>query len=162
MPQIHVRTYATASEAERAAFLRLVPEGGAMTESAVRLGLPRAEALVICAEAGRILGVAAVKVPKPGYRLGLMAVAKAGFDLPEAAFPRELGYVAVESFARRHGICTRLCAEAMRLAAGRGMFATTGRDVMRDRILPRLGFVDAGTSWQGRLEPVHLMVRPGG
>jgi GNAT superfamily N-acetyltransferase len=162
MRQVLIKTYAEASAAEREAFYRLVPEGGAMTEAAVRAGLPLAEALVICAEVGRIVGVAALKVPKAGYRLGLGGAEKAGFALPEAEFPRELGYVAVDGFARRQGICTLLCAEAMRLAAGRGLFATTGRDVMRDRILPRYGFVDAGASWQGRLEPVHLMVRRAG
>ena len=47
MLQVHVRTPAEASEQEQAAFLRMVPEGGAMTEAAVRAGLPLAEALVI-------------------------------------------------------------------------------------------------------------------
>ena len=96
MLQVHVRTPAEASEQEQAAFLRMVPEGGAMTEAAVRAGLPLAEALVICAEDGQILGVAALKVPKPGYRAGLGAAAKSGFALAEAGFPRELGYLAVD------------------------------------------------------------------
>ena len=47
------------------------------------------------------------------------------------------------------------------VARGRGLFATTGLDVMRDHILPRLGFVAAGGIWQGQAEPVALMVRPG-
>lgn len=161
MLQVHVRTPAEASEQEQAAFLRMVPEGGAMTEAAVRAGLPLAEALVICAEDGQILGVAALKVPKPGYRAGLGAAAKSGFALPEAEFPRELGYLAVDVPWRGRGIGTALCAEVIRLAGGRGLFATTGDDIMRHKILPGLGFADAGTGWQGRLEPVHLMVRPG-
>jgi GNAT superfamily N-acetyltransferase len=159
LQQIYVRIPADATDEEQSAFLRLVPAGGAVTVEAVRAGLPRAEALVICADGRRIVGVAALKVPQPGYRAGLSSAAKSGFALPEAMFPRELGYVAVEDDSRRKGIGMRLCNEVIRLADGRGLLATTGNDGMHHKILPQLGFADAGQGWMGRHEHVFLTVR---
>jgi len=158
MPEFYVRTPAEATEDEQAAFFRLVPAGGAMTEPAVRAGLPRAEALVICREDGKVVGVAALKVPQSRYREGLESAAKSGFALPEARYPRELGYVAVDEAYRGRGIGPRLCGEVMQIAQGRGVFATVGNDYSRTGLLPRLGFRDVGTSWMGQREQVFLMV----
>lgn len=162
MFQLYARRPAEATEIERAAMLRLVVQGGGVTEAAVRAGLPRAEALLFCARGGQVLGVAALKVPQPGYRAGLAGTAKADVPLPEADYPRELGYLAVDEAARRLGLGRLLCSAAITLARGRGLFATTGQDAMRNHILPRLGFAPAGRIWQGREEPLSLMLRPGG
>ena len=156
---MYVRIPAQANDEERSAFFHLVPAGGAVTEQAVRAGLPRAEALVICADGSGIVGVAALKVPQPRYVAGLASASKAGYALPEEQFPLELGYVAVEEASRGKGIGKKLCAEVVRLADGRGIFATTGDDDMRHMILPRLGFEDAGKGWMGQQENVFLMVR---
>ncbi|MBE2274881.1 MAG: GNAT family N-acetyltransferase [Rhodobacteraceae bacterium] len=161
MFHIYTLSPGEASEAQRDAMVRLVVAGGGIAEAAVRAGVPRAEALVLCIARGHVAGVAALKVPQPGYRAGLTSATKSGIALPPDRFPRELGYLAVEPALRRQGLGRILCTEALSLARGRGLFATTGLDVMRDHILPRLGFVAAGGIWQGQAEPVALMVRPG-
>lgn len=159
MFHIYGRTPAEATEIERQSLVRLVVQGGAVTEDAVRIGLTRAEALVFCAHDGVAVGVAALKVPQPGYRNGLAAPGKAGVALPEARYPVELGYVAVDPLWRGRFIGPFLCTQVVLLARGRGLLATTGADRMRDHILPQLNFRTVGASWQGRSEPLSLMLR---
>lgn len=160
MFRIYARRPDMATEIERAALVQLVAAGGALTADAVRASLPRAEALVFCTTGGQVVGVAALKVPHPAYRRGLTLPTKAGIPLPEDRFPCELGHLAVAPAQRRLGLGRMLGTAVLTLAQGRGLFATTGLDVMQAHILPRLGFVAAGQIWQGRAEPVALMLRP--
>lgn len=155
MGSLHHRSPATLTAGERDRLIGLVAEGGAQTAEAVARGIPRAEALLFHAEGTILTGVAALKVPLPAYVAGLAA--RSGHPLP--ATPLELGYVAVDPLWRLRGIGSALCAETLRLAAGRALLATTGDDVMLHRILPRLGFRAVGRPWQGRQEPVFLMLR---
>jgi GNAT superfamily N-acetyltransferase len=157
MFQVYVRTPHEATEIERERLVDLVVSGGGLTEQAVRAGIPRAEALVFCTVGQRVVGVAALKVPKASYREGLARRSTAG--VPPARFPLELGYVAVDPGWRRRGLGSFLCAEIAILARGRGLLATTGADIMRDVILPKLAFRPAGSSWQGQTEPLTLMLR---
>jgi GNAT superfamily N-acetyltransferase len=158
MGSYYHRTPQTVTEHERSALIQLVEEGGAATAAAVERGIPRCEAMVFCAQGDQIVGVGALKVPQPNYRDGIAGAAKSGFPLPPAKFARELGYVAVAVAWRGRGIGPILCNQLIALAAGRSLFATTGDDTMRHKILPRLGFVQAGASWKGRAEQVFLMV----
>lgn len=159
MFQVYCRTPTEATEIERQSLVRLVVEGGAVSADVVRNGMARAEMLVFCAHGGDVVGVAALKVPQPGYREGLERLRKAGVALPEARYPFELGYVAVDARWRGRFIGPFLCSQVVFLARGRGLFATTGADSMRDRILPQLDFGIVGASWQGKSEPLNLMLR---
>jgi GNAT superfamily N-acetyltransferase len=159
MFQVYARKPKDATKIECETMVRLVVEGGAVTEERVRDGIPRAEALVFCATGATVVGVAALKVPKPDYRTGLAGPGKAGVPLEEGRYPLELGYVAVDLEWRRRCIGPFLCSQVVFLAGDRGLFATTGNDAMRAHVLPKLAFVDHGKSWQGKNEPLYLMVR---
>lgn len=148
MIQYRTLVGATATKEELDTFVKLVGSGGAVDEKYVRRGAVRPGAHIIFAEDdGQTVGVAALKVPLPGYRSGLQEAAKADYALPESEYPYELGYVSVSPEYSGQGIAKALVAEVLRLAAGNGVFATTSNPKMKEGVLPSFKFVPVGKAW---------------
>ena len=159
MFKVYTRRPVEATQSECETMVRLVVEGGAVSEKLVRAGVKRAEALVFCATEGRVVGVAALKVPDDGYRSGLASEKKANVPVEEEKYPRELGYVAVDSEWRCRGIGPFLSTQVVWLAGGRGLFATTGSKTMLTKVLPNLAFKSNGKTWKGEEGWLTLMLR---
>jgi len=152
-PEIYSKTYLDASEHERSKFVRLVSAGGAVKERYITDGIKRQKAkMVFLTVEGKILGVAALKVPGSGYRRGIESPQKANFLLPEKDYPYELGYVAVEK--EECGFGKRLTKKVVELAGDCGMFATTSSEAVLKGILPRFGFKQVGNEWSGNPDNV--------
>src|SRR6266536_5897073 len=132
--------------------------GGAILEENVR----NAKCLVIVREASLLVGVAALKIPKAGYRRDIKTKAAATIGVEE--FPFELGYVFVLPSARRQHLGLRLCRAALDPADGKGVFATARTDnVGMNAILSKLGFSRTGRSYgseRGAYQ-LQLFVRKG-
>jgi GNAT superfamily N-acetyltransferase len=159
MFEVYARRPVEATQSEREAMIQLVVEGEAVSEANVRAGIERAEALIFCATEGRVVGVAALKVPLASYRISLARKDRANVPVPEKDYPRELGYVAVDPLWQRRGIGPFLSSQVVWLARGRGLFATTGNDAMLKKVLPGLAFHCEGATWAGDKEKLVLMLR---
>lgn len=161
MIQYRALVGATATKEEVDTFVELVGSGGAVDVNYVRRGAVRPGAQIIFAEVdGQTVGVAALKIPHVGYRSGLQESAKAGYSLPESEYPYELGYVSVSPKYSGQGIAKALVAEALRLAIGNGVFATTSNPTMKKGVLPSFKFVPVGKTWKnGSGDILSLFVR---
>lgn len=107
-------------------------------------------------------GIAALKNPLASYRERISE--KAGFNIDAKAFPFELGYVFVTLKAQGKGLSHQLVDEAIRLAAGRGLFATARTDNARMlSTLEKAGFNRKGKPYGGRSPKrrIQILVRPG-
>lgn len=139
----------TATREDLNTFVALVGTGGAVDERYVRRGAVRLGAQLIFAEIdSQTVGVAALKVPLANYRSSLEDAVKAGHPLPECEYPYELGYVSVLSKHSGQGIAKAMVAEVIRLAAGKGIFATTSNPTMYKWVLPSFKFVPVGKTWR--------------
>ena len=161
MIQYRTLVGATATKEDVDTFVELVRSGGAVDENYVRGGAVRPGAQIIFAEVdGQTVGVAALKVPLGGYRSGLQEAAKAGYSLPESEYPYELGYVSVSPKHSGQGIAKALVAEVLRLASGKGVFATTSNPTMKKGVLPSFEFVTVGKAWRNESGDIlSLLVR---
>ena len=141
-----------ATQGDKADFIRLVTEGGAVDEFYVRQGIERPGAKMVFAKCeDRVVGVAALKVPLRGYRNGIESETKSGHPIPEENYPFELGYVAVDSKSGTKGVGTSLVKEVVKLSDGLGLFATSSHFAMVKKILPRVGFRP-----MGNLSLIHI------
>lgn len=143
------------------AFVKLVSSGGAVNEALVRQGVKRTGARVVFAELdGRTVGVAALKIPLPKYRIGLQGAGKANRPIPQKDYPYELGYVSVLPEYGQRGIARRMIKIVLSLSDGKGFFATTSHPAMRAEILPSFGFQLVGDTWKDKAgDPLNLLLR---
>ena len=112
---------------------------------------------------GRLVAIAALKVPHRSYRDRVFASAHSG-RRPEA-YPLELGWFFVRPSCRGRRMSQRLAAPLLRHADGRGVFATTSTaNPAMLTVLHSLGFRRSGAPYRRRRSPAHqdlvLLVRP--
>ncbi|ODT14747.1 MAG: hypothetical protein ABS35_33705 [Kaistia sp. SCN 65-12] len=145
----------------REAFIALVREGREVGEAVLARNVKEAEALVFAGRGPK--GVAALKNPLASYRKRIGG--KSGFEIDATAFPFELGYVFVAPQARGKGLSNELVKEAIRLAGGRGIFATARIDnTPMLAALVKAGFEVRGEPYGGRTPKrrIQILVRTGG
>lgn len=141
-------------------FMALVLAGGEVAQEGLERRIRCAVRLVFLSVGGCLSGIAALKRPEQGYRKHVSS--RAGFPLPEAGFPFELGWVFVMPRARGRRFSLDLTRAAMSAADTSGVFATSRTD--NDRMhasLAKLAFVLAGhpyTSSRGNYK-LQLFVR---
>lgn len=156
-PQIVAREGRLFWAAEHDAFIDLVLAGGEVTENTLRGNVPVARCLTYLRDGESLLGVAALKVPRPDYRQSILR--KSGIAIPPENFPYELGYIFVVPEVRGNGHCGRLVEAALREAGARGLFATARSDnAAMHATLGRYGFARAGAPYPGRNEPETIQL----
>ena len=113
-------------------FEKLVIEGGAVDPQGLTQRIRNASRLLfLWASDGQLVGVGALKHPRPSYRNRVFANAQATTASDE--YRVELGWVVVAKTHRGRGLSTRIVGELLPFAKNENVFATTRADerVMR-------------------------------
>ena len=148
------------SQDERRRFRVLVEAGGEVDTVVLHQNVESAKSLVFAWSEGRLLGVAALKVPQPSYRKKIAQ--NSGFSLQPELYPFELGYVFVQEEARGIGLAHRLVAAAVDQARRTKVFATVRADNLAMlSTLHRAAFLHVGEEYPGRNQgtSIRLLVR---
>ena len=95
-------TYTGCSEDELAIFREFVLSGGEVKASTLHSGMKGAQQLIFCTDGDDIVGVVAVKQPRPSYRD--KTARNARIDLSVEDFPVEFGWCVVEEKMRGIGL----------------------------------------------------------
>ena len=135
------------SEVDLSEFMNLVREGGEVQANGLEARVRAAYKLAFLREAGRLIGVAALKSPSVNHRREVAESACA--ELPADSYPYELGWVFISQAARGRGLSFPMCSALLAEAAGSGIFATsrTNNQGMH-ATLRRAGFESRGGSYQ--------------
>jgi GNAT superfamily N-acetyltransferase len=148
------------SAKELAGFAALVVEGGQVNSGGLPARMALAHSLIFLEQEDALIGVAALKRPLHGYRLSVSK--KAGYELPEAEYPFELGWIFVDSSKRGKGHSAKLVDHAVKLAKGAGLFATSATENHpMHKTLRRADFTAKGKPYRSteREGDVQLFVR---
>ncbi|MBX9815462.1 MAG: hypothetical protein A4S12_04380 [Proteobacteria bacterium SG_bin5] len=144
------------SPEDRLSVAQLVVDGGAVEgdvgQLAGRLKNARMLALLREQATDRIVGVASLKSPDPGYRLNKFDDAGVAITGYEAA--PELGYVVVAKDMRGKQLSGRLV-ELIAKEIREPTFATTDSDTMKSNLF-RSGFIRVGQEWKGQKGTLSL------
>lgn len=149
------------SAKDKAAYIAFVLAAGEVNAATLPDLVDQAVALVTLHDGETLIGTAAIKNPYEGHRSAEFR--KAGCEDQADAYPLELGWVHVHEDHRgqKHGYA--LVEAAMTSVGGRPVYATTKNMGMRDKVLPRYGFVRTGTDFASTREPdkmLSLFTRP--
>jgi GNAT superfamily N-acetyltransferase len=108
------------SEADLAACLQVLKEGDAVDLEFAAAELPRALRVVVVRAESVVIGVAAIKRPRPNYAAGIAKKSTFAFasDMPE------LGYAAVRKAYQGHNLGGRLVQEILASYGKKPLFAT--------------------------------------
>jgi predicted GNAT family N-acyltransferase len=110
-----------------AEFEKLVIEGGAVNPQGLTQRIRNASHLLFLrASDGQLLGVGALKYPRPAYRHKVFADAQA--TVPADEYPVELGWVVVAKSHQGRRLSTRIVGELLPFAKNENIFATTRAD----------------------------------
>jgi len=135
---------------------QLVADGGAVvgTLDQIYARLQNVHILALLREEAteRIIGVAALKSPSPGYRVGKFADAAVPITGYENA--PELGYVVIAEDYRGKQLSGRLV-DLIAKQIGEPTFATTDSKTMKNNLC-RSGFSQVGREWQGEKGALSL------
>lgn len=146
------------SEEELSAFKAILEEGKAVDVPKAMRQLPRACAVVILRLDGKIVGLGAIKQPRPKYARGISSPEKSGHQFDP--FMHELGYLAVSEGHQRKGGSGQIVKLLLSTSPG-PLWATTYNEGMK-RTLGRNGFKRCGTAWlnEDRMDCLSLWIRP--
>jgi GNAT superfamily N-acetyltransferase len=120
------------TEQSLADFEKLVIEGGAVDPQGLTQRIHNAfRLLFLRTSEGQLVGVGALKHPRPGYRDRVFANAQA--TAASDQYRVELGWVVVAKTHQGQGLSTRIVGELLTFATNENVFATTRADerVMR-------------------------------
>src|ERR1044072_3478320 len=108
-------------------FEKLVVEGGAVNPQGLAERIRNASRLLFLrAPDGHLVGVGALKHPRPSYRNKVFADARATVSADE--YPVELGWVVVAKSYQGRRLSTRIVSELLAFAKHENIFATTRTD----------------------------------
>jgi hypothetical protein len=108
-------------------FEKLVIEGGAVNPQGLAQRIRNASRLLFLrASDGHLLGVGALKHPRPSYRHKVFAQAQA--TVPADEYLVELGWVVVAKSHQGQRLSTRIVGELLTFAKNENIFATTRTD----------------------------------
>jgi len=106
---------------------KLVIEGGAVDPQGLAQRIRNASRLLFLRAADdRLVGVGALKNPKPSYRNHVFAAAQATVSADD--YPVELGWVVVAKSLQGRRLSTRIVGELLTFAKNENVFATTRAD----------------------------------
>ena len=108
-------------------FEKLVVEGGAVSPEGLAQRIRNASRLLFLrAPDDQLIGVGALKHPRPEYRNKVFADARA--TVPADDYPVELGWVVVAKSYQGRRLSTRIVGELLAFAKNENIFATTRTD----------------------------------
>jgi GNAT superfamily N-acetyltransferase len=108
-------------------FEKLVVEGGAVNPQGLAQRIREASRLLFLrASDDQLVGVGALKHPRPGYRNRVFADAHATVSADQ--YPVELGWVVVVQSYQGRRLSTRIVGELLAFAKNENIFATTRAD----------------------------------
>jgi GNAT superfamily N-acetyltransferase len=108
-------------------FEKLVVEGGAVSPEGLAQRIRNASRLLFLrAPDDQLIGVGALKHPRPEYRNKVFADARA--TVPADEYPVELGWVVVAKSYQGRRLSTRIVGELLAFAKNENIFATTRTD----------------------------------
>ena len=108
-------------------FEKLVVEGGAVNSKGLGQRIRNASRLLFLrASDDQLIGVGALKHPRPEYRNKVFADARATVSADE--YPVELGWVVVAKSYQGRRLSTRIVSELLAFAKDENIFATTRTD----------------------------------
>lgn len=133
---------------ERRTFAGMVRAGGEVGGAELEKNVREAKCLVFLHVDHDLVGVAALKNPRTGYRTRISL--NSGVDLAVAKYPFELGYIYVVEAQRRKGFSNRLVEAALAVADKSGVFATSrANNIPMHSALIKFGFENTGKSYPG-------------
>jgi len=108
-------------------FEQLVIEGGAVDPQGLAQRIRKASHLLFLRTIdGQLVGVGALKHPRPAYRHRVFMAARA--TVPAERYPVELGWVVVAKSHQGQQLSTRIVGELLTFAKNKNIFATTRAD----------------------------------
>ena len=154
------------TEDERSEFERLLRQGEEVITNKLQERIKRAACLVFLRDdTDKLIGVGALKNPKPKYATKQFRLAKSSERIDD--YPYELGWIYIDPAHRGRGLSFAIASKALESANGKGVFATArvGNNAMR-KTNNKLGFKCAGnpygTARNNRSYDLTLFVRPDG
>src|SRR5438552_16189170 len=140
-------------------FEKLVGEGGTVDPQGLTQRIRNAFRLLFLRTSdGQLVGVGALKHPRPGYRNRVFANAQATTASDE--YDVELGWVVVAKTYQGRGLSTRIVGELLSFAKNENVFATTRADERAMRCASDLGFKANGKPFaSGRGYDIVLYLR---
>jgi GNAT superfamily N-acetyltransferase len=140
-------------------FEKLVLEGGAVDPQGLTQRIRNAFRLLFLRTSdGQLVGVGALKHPRPGYRNGVFANAQATTASDE--YRVELGWVVVAKTHQGRGLSTHIVGELLTFAKNENVFATTRADERVMRYASDYGFEINGKTYpSGRGYDLVLYLR---
>jgi hypothetical protein len=146
---------ASLTDGERAQIENVLRAGRAVHVPSAMSEIPFAPALAIARHDGKIVGVGAIKRPRPSYAKKKQNDAKCLFDAQTA----ELGYVAIDTDYRDQRLSGRIADKLLAAYSG-PLFATTDDKKMKSTLGNR-GFQQKGGTWEGERGILSLWLRDG-
>ena len=142
-----------------AEFEKLIIEGGAVDPEDLAQRIRKASRLLFLRTSdGQLVGVGALKHPRPGYRDRVFANAQATAASDE--YRVELGWVVVAKTHQGRGLSTRIVGELLPFAENENVFATTRPDERVMRYASDHGFEISGEPYpSGRGYDLVLYLR---
>jgi predicted GNAT family N-acyltransferase len=108
-------------------FEKLVIDGGAVDPQGLAQRIRKASRLLFLrTSGGQLVGVGALKHPRPGYRHKVFTAARA--TVPPERYAVELGWVVVTNAYQGRRLSTRIVGELLTFAKNENIFATTRVD----------------------------------
>ncbi len=108
-------------------FEQLVIEGGAVDPQGLAQRIRQASHLLFLRTIdGQLVGVGALKGPRPAYRRRVFTAARA--TVPAERYPVELGWVVVAKSHQGQQLSMRIVGELLTFAKNKNIFATTRAD----------------------------------
>lgn len=139
------------SSSQLDAFVSMVNAGGEVARGLERR-IKTAKALIFAERNDTVLGVAAVKIPKDGYKARVFQ--NAGRAELAQGFEFELGWIYVGYEYRRLGLSTLLVGAALKARGVAPIFATTRSDnAAMAHVLLRTGFARIGQPYPSKENP---------
>jgi GNAT superfamily N-acetyltransferase len=124
-------------------FEKLVIKGSAVDPEGLTQRIHNASRLLFLREPdGKLVGVGALKHPRPSYRSSVFAKARA--NVPPDRYHVELGWVVVAKSHQGRGLSARIIGELLALVRDENVFATTRVDDRAMRFASAHGFEPNG------------------
>jgi GNAT superfamily N-acetyltransferase len=144
--QLEVFLAGAISPADVDACVLVLDEGGALTNVQTAADeLPQCMFVVVKRDAGRVIGVGAIKSQRPQYAIGIASDKKSGYKFDPHM--HEFGYVVVQESHQGNGYSKQITEKMLSLLPGEPLFATTSNPMMV-ATLTKYGFTQRGKTWK--------------
>ena len=138
---------------DRAQIEAILRAGRAVNVVSAMSEIPHAPALALARRDGKIVGIGAIKRPRPDYAKQKQRDANVTFDTEIA----ELGYVAIDDKFRDNHLSGRIADKLLAAYPG-PLFSTTDDEKMKSTLGNR-GFLQKGDTWKGDRGVLSLWLR---